>query len=136
MEYQEPPVLFYYWKSSRNQPCRSQERYDWAVNSIPGRRKSHFPASSAKVFSTSWMPWLPSKNCWSVRRKSSPRRKRLALEKETIRLRRELMKGRERQFFEAMRLDMELEDRGKKFAEQEKLTAKITREFVVEVVGK
>jgi len=43
------------------------------------------------------------------------------------------MKGRENQFFAAMRLDLELEERVKKFAEQEKLTAKVTREFVVKI---
>ena len=43
------------------------------------------------------------------------------------------MKGRESQFFDAMRLDLELEEQIKRFAEQEKLTAKVTREFVVEV---
>ena len=45
------------------------------------------------------------------------------------------MKGRENQFFAAMRLDVELEEQIKKFAEQEKLTAKVTREFLVEVVA-
>lgn len=59
------------------------------------------------------------------------RLKRLALEKKATQLRRELMKGRESQFFDAMRLDVELEEQVKKFAEQEKLTAKVTREFVV-----
>ena len=63
------------------------------------------------------------------------RLKRLSLEKEATRLRRELMKGRENQFFDAMRLDVELEEQIKKFAELEKLTAKVTREFLVEVVA-
>ena len=63
------------------------------------------------------------------------RLKRLALEKKATQLRRELMKGRESQFFDAMRLDVELEEQVKKFAEQEKLTAKATREFVVKVKG-
>lgn len=45
----------------------------------------------------------------------------------------ELMKGRESQSFDAMRLDLELEEQIKKFAEQKKLTAKVTREFMVEV---
>ena len=63
------------------------------------------------------------------------RLRRLSLEKEATRLRRELMKGRENQFFDAMRLDLELEEQIKKFVEQEKLTAKVTREFVVEVRG-
>ena len=61
------------------------------------------------------------------------RLKRLALEKKATQLRRELMKGRESQFFDAMRLDVELEEQVKKFAEQEKLTAKVTREFVVQI---
>ncbi len=45
------------------------------------------------------------------------------------------MKGRESQFFDAMRLDVEMEEQVKKFAEQEKLTAKVVREFVVKVGG-
>ena len=61
------------------------------------------------------------------------RLKRLALEKQATQLRRELMKGRESQFFDAMRLDVELEEQVRKFAEQEKLTAKVTREFVVKI---
>ena len=63
------------------------------------------------------------------------RLRRLSLEKEATRLRRELMRGRESQFFDAMRLDLELEEQVKKFAEQEKLTVKVTREFVVTVKG-
>ena len=61
------------------------------------------------------------------------RLRQLALEKEATRLRRELMKGRESQFFDAMRLDVELEEQVKQFAEQEKLTVKAQREFVVKV---
>ena len=45
------------------------------------------------------------------------------------------MHGRESQFFDAMRLDMELEEQIKAFAEKEKLTAKVTRDFVVKVEG-
>ena len=63
------------------------------------------------------------------------RLKRLALEKQATQLRRELMKGRESQFFDAMRLDMELEEQVKQFAEQEKLNARVTREFVIKVEG-
>ena len=63
------------------------------------------------------------------------RLKRLSLEKEATRLRRELMKGRESQFFDAMRLDVELEEQIQKFAEQEKLTAKVIREFMIAVTG-
>jgi hypothetical protein len=63
------------------------------------------------------------------------RLKRLSLEKEATRLRRELMKGRESQFFDVMRLDVELEEQIQKFAEQEKLTAKVIREFMIAVTG-
>ena len=43
------------------------------------------------------------------------------------------MKRQENQFFDAMRLDMELEEKIKAFAEKEKLTAKVQREFVVTI---
>ena len=45
------------------------------------------------------------------------------------------MKGRESQFFDSMRLDLELDEQVRKFAEQEKLTARVTREFVIAVKG-
>ena len=61
------------------------------------------------------------------------RLRRLSLEKQATKLGRELMKGRESQFFDAMRLDLELDEQVKKFAEQEKLTARVTREFVIAV---
>ncbi len=61
------------------------------------------------------------------------RLKRLRLEKQATGLRRELLRGRENQFFDAMRLDVELEEQIRKFTEQEKLTAKVIREFVVKV---
>lgn len=64
------------------------------------------------------------------------RLKCLALEKQATQLRRELMKGRENQFFDAMRLDMELEEQIKQFAEQEELIAKVTRDFVIKVEGR
>lgn len=63
------------------------------------------------------------------------RLKKLALEKQANKLRQELMKRQENQFFDAMRLDMELEEQIKAFTEKEKLTAKVTREFVVKVEG-
>ena len=66
---------------------------------------------------------------------SGDRLKKLALEKQANKLRQELMKRQENQFFDAMRLDMELEEQIKTFTEKEKLTAKITREFVVKVEG-
>ena len=43
----------------------------------------------------------------------------------------EQMKRQESQFFDAMRLDMELEEKMKSFADKEKLTARVQREFVV-----
>lgn len=59
--------------------------------------------------------------------------KRLATQKKINQLRQEYMKRQENQFFDAMRLDIELEEKIKSFAEKEKLTAKVQREFVVEV---
>ena len=59
------------------------------------------------------------------------RLKRLAVQKKVNQLRQEYMKRQENQFFDAMRLDMELEEKIKAFAEKEKLTAKVQREFVV-----
>ena len=61
------------------------------------------------------------------------RLKKLALEKQANKLRQELMKRQENQFFDAMRLDMELEEQIKAFTEKEKLTAKVIREFVVRI---
>ena len=62
---------------------------------------------------------------------TSDRLKRLAAQKKINQLRQEYMKRQENQFFDAMRLDMELEEKIKAFAEKEKLTAKVQREFVV-----
>ena len=61
------------------------------------------------------------------------RLQRLALQKKVTKLRQEYMKRQENQFFDAMRLDMELEEKIKAFAEKEKLTAKVQREFIVAV---
>ena len=61
------------------------------------------------------------------------RLKRLATQKKINQLRQEYMKRQENQFFDAMRLDMELEEKIKSFAEKEKLTAKVQREFVLRV---
>ena len=61
------------------------------------------------------------------------RLKRLAMQKKINQLRQEYMKRQENQFFDAMRLDMELEEKIKSFAEKEKLTAKVQREFVLSV---
>ena len=59
------------------------------------------------------------------------RLKRLSAQKRVSQLRQEYMKRQESQFFDAMRLDVELEEKIKSFAEKEKLTAKVQREFVV-----
>lgn len=63
------------------------------------------------------------------------RLKRLTLEKRVNKLRQERMKRKESQFFDAMRLDMELEEQIKALMEKDKLAAKATREFVVQVTG-
>ena len=61
------------------------------------------------------------------------RLKRLSLEKEINRVRKEFLSRQENQFFDAMRLDLELEEQLKVLAAREKLTAKVTREFVVSI---
>lgn len=45
------------------------------------------------------------------------------------------MKKQESQFFDVMRLDLEPERWIKEFTEKEKLTARVTREFVLKVEG-
>lgn len=64
---------------------------------------------------------------------TNDRLKLLALDKKTNLLRQEYMKKQESQFFDAMRLDLELEEQIKEFTEKERLTAKVTREFVLKV---
>ena len=44
------------------------------------------------------------------------------------------MKSSENQFLNAMRLDLESEQQIKDFTEKEKLTAMVTREFILEVL--
>ena len=61
------------------------------------------------------------------------RLKRIQLEKQVAKLHKEVMKRQENQFFAQMQLDIELEEKIKQFYEKEKLTAKVQREFVVEV---
>lgn len=63
------------------------------------------------------------------------RLKRLAAQKKINQLRQEYMKRQESQFFDAIRLDMELEEKMKSFADKEKLTARVQREFLVKVEG-
>ena len=45
------------------------------------------------------------------------------------------MKKQEGQFFDAMRLDLELERKIKEFTESEKVTARVVREFIVRMEG-
>ena len=66
---------------------------------------------------------------------SGDRLRRLALEKQLNQLHRESMSRQENQFFEAMRLDLELEQQIKELTGKEKLTSKVVREFVVKIVG-
>lgn len=55
------------------------------------------------------------------------------MEKQINQLRREYMSKQENQFFDAMRLDLELEEQMKALSEKEKLTAKVIREFVIKM---
>ena len=57
----------------------------------------------------------------------------LAMEKQINQLRREYMSKQENQFFDAMRLDLELEEQIKALADRDKLTAKVVREFVIKL---
>lgn len=64
---------------------------------------------------------------------TNDRLKLLALEKKANLLRREYMKKQEGQFFDAMRLDLELERQIKEFTEREKMSTRVTREFIIKV---
>lgn len=64
---------------------------------------------------------------------TNDRLKLLALEKKANLLRREYMKKQESRFFDAMKLDLELERQIKEFTEREKVTARVTREFIIKV---
>ncbi len=66
---------------------------------------------------------------------TNDRLKLLAVDKKINLLRQEYMRKQENQFFDAMRLDLELEEQIKEFTEKEKLTARVTREFVLKVEG-
>ena len=59
------------------------------------------------------------------------RLKLLQLDKQINQLRREYMSSQENQFFESMQLDLELEEKIKALAENEKLTATAVREFII-----
>ena len=55
------------------------------------------------------------------------------MEKQNNQLRREYMSKQENQFFDAIRLDLELEEQMKALGEKEQLTAKVVREFVIKM---
>ena len=58
-----------------------------------------------------------------------------ALDKQINQLRREYMTKQESQFFEAVKLDLELEGKLKSLTETNIVTAKTIREFVIDVEG-
>lgn len=62
------------------------------------------------------------------------RLKRLSLQKKVNQLRQEYMKREENQFFDAMRLDLELEEQIKAFMGNEKIDISIVRDFVITIV--
>ena len=55
------------------------------------------------------------------------------MQKKVNQLRQEYMKREENQFFDDMRLDLELEEQIKAFMGNEKIDISIVRDFVVEV---
>ncbi|MBR6862288.1 MAG: DEAD/DEAH box helicase [Acidaminococcaceae bacterium] len=61
------------------------------------------------------------------------RLQRLALDKRINQLRREVLQRQEKQFFDALRVDVELEEQLQTLAAREKLTAKVMREFIISV---
>ena len=61
------------------------------------------------------------------------RLQRLALDRRLNGLRQEMLKKQESRFFDALRADAELEEQLKAMAEREKLTARVTREFIVTI---
>lgn len=63
------------------------------------------------------------------------RLKRIQMEKQITKLHQEVMKKQENLFFAEMQLDIELEEQVKQFYEKEKLTAKVQREFIINVEG-
>ena len=55
------------------------------------------------------------------------------MDKQINQLRREYMSKQENQFFDAMRLDLELDEQMRAIAAEEKLTAKVVRESVIKM---
>lgn len=64
---------------------------------------------------------------------TSDRMKTITLQRQLTLKRQELLKKQDSQFFEAMQLDVEIEKQVNEFLGKEKLTAKVVRQFVVEV---
>ena len=64
---------------------------------------------------------------------SSDRMKTLALTKKLNALKAELAKKKDKEFFQTMQFDIEVENQINEFLGKEKLTAKVIRQFVVEV---
>ena len=58
-----------------------------------------------------------------------------ALDKQINQLRREYLTMQENQFFETMKLDLELEGKLKSLTEKDIVTAKTIREFAIDVEG-
>ena len=65
---------------------------------------------------------------------TSDRLKRLSLQKKVNQLRQEFMKREENQFFDSMRLDLELEEQIKAFMDNEKIDISIVRDFIITIV--
>ena len=59
----------------------------------------------------------------------------LSLEKKIAALKQDFLKKQESQFFDEMQLDVELEKQVDEFLGKEKVTAKVVRQFVIEVEG-
>ncbi|MEG0693775.1 MAG: hypothetical protein RR444_11935, partial [Oscillospiraceae bacterium] len=68
-----------------------------------------------------------------LHRLTGDRMKTITLQRQLTLKRQELLKKQDSQFFEAMQLDMEIEKKVNEFLGKEKLSAKVVRQFVVEV---
>ena len=64
---------------------------------------------------------------------TNDRLKLLSLDKQITQLRRAYMAKQESQFFDAMKIDLELEEKVKALTEKEKISARIVREFLLNV---
>ena len=64
---------------------------------------------------------------------TNDRLKLLSLDKQITQLRRAYMAKQESQFFDAMKIDLELEEKMKALAEKDSLSARVTREFILSI---